>query len=256
MLIDTHCHLFMEPLCGDIDGVLKRAVLQGVSAVIVPAVETGSWKRVSELSEYQAVFPALGLHPWCADEKLDTGLLGNLLVETGSVAVGEIGLDYKIENPDRSTQITVFRMQLDIASEFGLPVILHCRGAFDEMLSILSENRYNRRIKGVVHAFTRGRQLAERFLDLGFYLAFGGAVTRSRAKRARSAAAAVPLNRIVLETDAPSIGMDGVEPEKMEPAHVARIAESLALLRGISPEEVAFETAGNAMELFNIRESP
>ena len=122
------------------------------------------------------------------------------------------------------------------------------------MLSILSEKKYNRRITGVVHAFTRGTQLAERFLDLGFYLAFGGAVTRSRAKRARSAAAAVPLNRIVLETDAPSIGMDGVEPEQMEPAYIARIAEALALLRGIDSEEIASRTAGNSMELFNIRE--
>jgi TatD DNase family protein len=254
MLIDTHCHLFMEPLCGDIDGVLKRAALRGITAIIVPAVETSSWKKVAELSEYPAVYPALGLHPWFADEILDTGLLGKLLIETGSVAVGEIGLDFKIENPDRSTQIIVFRMQLDLAAELGLPVILHCRGAFDEMLSILSQKRYNGRITGVVHAFTRGEQLAERFLKLGFYLAFGGAVTRSRAKRARSAAAAVPLNRIVLETDSPAIGMDGVEPEQMEPAHVARIAESLALLRGISSEEIASRTAENSMELFNIRE--
>ena len=244
----------MEPLCGDIGGVLKRAAQKGVSAIIVPAVETSSWKRVAELSEYPAVYPALGLHPWCADERLDADMLGKLLIETGSVAVGEIGLDYKIENPDRTTQITVFRLQLDLASELGLPVILHCRGAFDEMLSILSETRYNGRITGVVHAYTRGRQLAERFLKLGFYLAFGGALTRLRAKRARSSAAAVPIHRIVLETDSPSIGMDGVEPERMEPAHVARIAETLAQLRGISFEEVTFETERNARELFNIRE--
>ncbi len=254
MLIDTHCHLFMKPLSGDIDGVLKRAAVKGISAIIVPAVETSSWKRVAELSEYPTVYPALGLHPWCADEVLDTGILEKLLVETGSVAVGEIGLDFKIENPDRIAQITVFRIQLDLARELGLPVILHCRGAFDEMLSILSEKKYNGNITGVVHAFTRGIQLAERFLELGFYLAFGGAVTRSRAKRARSSAVGVPLRRIVLETDAPSIGMDGIEPERMEPAHVARIGESLALLRGISIEEVTFETSMNARELFNIRE--
>ncbi len=163
MLIDTHCHLFMEPLCGDIGGVLKRAARKGVSAVIVPAVETSSWKKVAELSEYPAVYPALGLHPWCADEELDKDLLEKLLIETGSVAVGEIGLDSKIENPDRSAQINVFRVQLDLASELGLPVILHCRGAFDDMLSILSERKYNGKIKGVMHAFTRGGQLAERF---------------------------------------------------------------------------------------------
>ncbi len=253
MLIDTHCHLFMKPLCGDIGGVLKRAAQKGVSAIIVPAVETSSWKKIVELSEYPAVYPALGLHPWCADEELDTDLLEKLLIETGSVAVGEIGLDSKIENPDRSTQIAIFRVQLDLASELGLPVILHCRGAFDDMLSILSERKYNGKIKGVIHAFTRGGQLAERFLELGYFLAFGGALTRSRAKRARSSAAAVPISSIILETDAPSIGMDGIEPEQMEPAHVARIAESLALLRGIGLAEVSRETSRNARELFNIR---
>ncbi len=253
MLIDTHCHLFMKPLCGDIGGVLKRAAQKGVSAIIVPAVETSSWREIAELSKYPAVYPALGLHPWCADEELDTDLLEKLLIETGSVAVGEIGLDSKIENPDRSTQIAVFRVQLDLASELGLPVILHCRGAFDDMLSILSERKYNGKIKGVMHAFTRGGQLAERFLELGYILAFGGALTRSRAKRARSSAAAVPISSIILETDAPSIGMDGIEPEQMEPAHVARIAESLALLRGIGLAEVSRETSRNARELFNIR---
>lgn len=253
MLIDTHCHLFMEPLSGDIDGVLKRAAAKGISAIIVPAVETSSWKSVAELSEYPAIYSALGLHPWCADEGLDMGLLRKLIIETGSVAVGEIGLDFKIENPDRITQIAVFRTQLDLAAELDLPVILHCRGAFDDMLSILSEKKYNGRIKGVVHAFTRGIQLAERFLGLGFNIAFGGAVTRPRAKRARSSAAAVPIRRIVLETDAPSIGMDGIESERMEPAHVAGIGESLALIRGISLEEVSRETSRNAQELFNIR---
>ncbi|MCD4700606.1 MAG: TatD family hydrolase [Candidatus Aegiribacteria sp.] len=252
MLTDTHCHLFMKPLCGDIDGVLKRAAAKGISAIIVPAVEIDSWKRVAELSENPAVYPALGLHPWCADEKLDTSMLGQLLVETGSVAVGEIGLDFIIDKPDRIIQISVFRVQLDLAAELGLPVILHCRGAFDEMLSILSEKKYKGHITGVVHAFTRGVQLAERFLDLGFYLAFGGAVTRSRAKRARRSAATIPLFRIVLETDAPSIGMDGIEPERMEPEHVAEIGEALALLRGISFKEVAMQTASNVRELFGI----
>ncbi|MCK4807575.1 MAG: TatD family hydrolase [Candidatus Aegiribacteria sp.] len=252
MLIDTHCHLFMKPLCGDIDGVLKRAAAKGISAIIVPAVETGSWKSVAELSEYPSVYPALGLHPWCADEKLDTGMLGKLLIETGSVAVGEIGLDFKIDKPDRITQITVFRIQLDLAAELVLPVILHCRGAFDEMLSILSEKKYKGHITGVVHAFTRGVQLAERFLDLGFYIAFGGAVTRPRAKRARKSATNVPLDRILLETDAPSIGIDGIEPERVEPAHVAGIGESLAMLRGISFKEVAEQTTSNVRELFGI----
>lgn len=252
MLIDTHCHLFMDPLYSDVEGVLARALKSGVKGMVVPSVEVESWEKVRELAVNKMVFPALGLHPWCADEKLDTGTLEKTLIETASVAIGEIGLDFKIENPDRNTQIAIFRTQLNLAAELDLPVILHCRGAFDEMLFILSEKQYNGRIKGVVHAFTRGPQLAERFLELGFYLAFGGGVTRSRAKRARKSAASVPLNRILLETDAPSIGMDGIEAEFVEPADVARVCSSLAQLRGISLEEAARATTDNARDLFGI----
>ncbi len=252
MLIDTHCHLFMDPLYSNVEGVLTRALQNGVRGMVVPSVEVGSWEKVRELADNKMVFPALGLHPWYADEKLDIGMLEKLLIETDSVAIGEIGLDFKIENPIKTVQITVFRTQLDLAAELDLPVILHCRGAFDEMLSILSEKEYDGRIKGVIHAFTRGPQLAKRFLELGFYLAFGGGVTRPRAKRARKSAANVPLNRILLETDAPSIGMDGIEPERVEPADVAKVAKSLALLRGVSFEEVAVNTTSNARKLFGI----
>lgn len=252
MLIDTHCHLFMDPLYSNVEGVLTRAFKNGVRGMVVPSVELESWEKVRELADNKMVFPALGLHPWYADEKLDTGTLEKLLIETDSVAIGEIGLDFKIENPDRTIQIAVFRTQLNLAAELDLPVIIHCRGAFDEMLSILSENEYDGRLKGVIHAFTRGPQLAERFLELGFYLAFGGGVTRPRAKRARKSAASVPLNRILLETDAPSIGMDGVEPERVEPADVERVCSSLAQLRGITFEEAARATTANARELFGI----
>jgi len=251
MLIDTHSHLFMEPLCQDIEGVLKRADDKRVSAIIVPAVDTASWNKVAGLSEYPAIHSALGLHPWCADEELDPDILKKLLLETASVAIGEAGLDFKIENPDRNTQIDVFRVQLDLAAELELPIILHCRGAFEEMLSILSE--YAGRITGVVHAFTRGMQLADRFIELGFYLAFGGTLTRPGAKRARNSAAGVPLDKILLETDAPSIGMENVSPDKVEPADVARVCDSLARLRGIAFEKAARATTGNAVNLFGLR---
>jgi len=254
MLIDTHCHLFMEPLSMDIEGVLQRASMKGVSEIVVPAVEVSSWERIRHLSEHPSVHPALGLHPWCMDEQLDIHLLSELLIDTGSVAVGEIGLDFKIDSPGRTRQVEVFRSQLDLALEQDLPVILHCRGAFEEMLSILSETGYRGKVTGVVHAFTRGPQLAARFLDLGFYLAFGGAVTRPGAKRARSTAAVVPLDRILIETDAPSIGMDGIDPENVEPSNVAEVALALAELRGMSFDEVSAVTSRNAMDLFGIND--
>ncbi len=249
---DTHCHLFIEPLRGDTEGILHRAREAGVTRLIVPSVDTESWDQVKALAGKPEIYPALGIHPWSADEELDTQNLENELTITSSVAVGEIGLDFKVETPDRNTQIRVFRQQLDIALELDLPVILHCRGAFEEMLSILSEDGYRANIRGVVLAFSSGTQLARRFLDLGFFLAFGGAVTRLRARRARKSSVFAPSDRMLLETDAPSIGMDGLAPGEVEPAHVIKVAGAIAELRGTTAEDIAWITWTNACRLFGI----
>lgn len=250
---DTHCHLFMDPLRGDSKGVLHRARAAGVTRLIVPSVEAGSWDQVKALVvKRPGIYPALGIHPWYADEKLDTQYLENELTVSLSVAVGEIGLDFKIERPDRDTQKGIFRQQLDVALKLDLPVILHCRGAFEEILSILSEDSYKGNISGVVHAFSRGTLLARRFLDLGFFLAFGGAVTRPRARRARKSAVFAPSDRILLETDAPSIGMEGIDQGEVEPAHVTRVAHVIAELRETSVEDIAGITLANACKLFGI----
>lgn len=249
---DTHCHLYMNPLCEDTERILHRAGAAGVIRMIVPCVDTESWDQVKALAEKPGIFPALGIHPWSADEELDSNILENELFVSSSVAVGEIGLDFKVETPDRNTQIRIFRKQLDVALELDLPVILHCRGAFDEILSILSEDSYRGTIRGVVHAFSRGRQLARRFLDLGFFLAFGGAVTRPRAVRARKSSVYTPSDRMLLETDAPSIGMDGLVPGEVEPSHLVKVAEAIALLRGTTVEDIAGITWINACKLFRI----
>ena len=251
-LIDSHCHLFMEPLSRDIPGVLSRAEEKRVSGIVVPAVDEDSWAAVALLSETPGVFAALGVHPWFITDDPGLDRLENRLKESHSVAIGEIGLDYKIDSPGRAIQMKVFRRQLDLALEMDLPVILHCRGAYDDMLDLLSEDRYKNSLRGVIHAYSRGPQLAERFLELGFYIAFGGVLTRPRAIRAARTAGKVPINRILLETDAPSIGMDGLEPENVEPAHVYRVAEALAELRGVPLATVAERTAENTEKLFGI----
>lgn len=251
MLVDTHCHLFMDPLRRDVEGVLRRAAGSGVRRVVVPAFDLESWEQVIELAEHPSVFPALGLHPWMADQDLDTARLRELLEKCGAVAIGEIGLDTKVD-VSMEVQMDVFLRQLELALEIDLPVILHCRGAFEEMASIMGGERFRGRLRGVLHAFTRSTELAERFVDLGLYLAFGGAVTRPGAKRARTSAAAAPADRILLETDAPSIGMDGLEPDQVEPAHVLSVARSLAELRGVAVEDVALQTTRNAERLFGL----
>ena len=249
---DTHCHLYMDPLCGDTEGILHRAREAGVTRLIIPSIDTESWDQVKALADKPEIYPALGIHPWSADEGLDIQNLENELTLSSSVAVGEIGLDFKVESPDRETQIRIFRQQMDVALELDLPVILHCRGAFEEILSILSEDSYRGNIRGVVHAFSRGTQLARQFLDLGFFLAFGGAVTRPRARRARKSSVYIPSDRMLLETDAPSIGMDGLAPDEVEPAHVVKVAGVIAELRGTTIEDIAGITWTNACELFGI----
>lgn len=250
-LVDTHCHLFMEPLGRDVAPPLQRARAAGVDRVIVPAYDEASWAEVAALADEDGVFVAYGLHPWVAVDDLNTERLATLLGGPSVVAVGEIGLDFALSGLDRQRQVYVLSRQLELARDLDLPVILHCRKAFDELVKVLQ--RHGSTLRGVVHAYTRGPTLARQLTEqLGLHLAFGGAITRPRATRARRSAEVVDLDRVMLETDAPSIGLDGVDPEDTEPRHVAPVAAALAALRGLEVDEVAVVTTRNAEALFGL----
>ncbi len=256
-LIDTHCHLNMPPLSDDTDGVLTRAADIGVMQVIVPAYDEGAWPEVAALALRPNVFAAFGMHPWVAHEVPPGGPLADFqkrlatqLTSFSTVAIGEIGLDTKIQDCGLPEQLPVLEAQLALAVDLDLPVILHCRGAFEELLTAV--NKHRGQLRGVLHAYSRGPELAERFIAAGLHIAFGGAVTRDRAKRVRSAAASLPLDKIVLETDAPSIGLDGVLPEDTEPGHVCDIAQAVADIRNEPIETIAEVTTANACRLFNL----
>jgi TatD DNase family protein len=250
-LVDTHCHLTEPPLLDDLDGVLARASAAGVDEVVVPAYDTASWATVAEVAaSHPGLHPAYGLHPWVADEELCADELELLLRTGGAVAVGEIGLDFKLETFDRERQLEVLHRQLALAVDLGLPVLLHCRGAFPELTEAVA--RFVPRLEGIVHAYSRGPEPALRFVELGLHIAFGGALTRANARRARRTASVVPLDRVVLETDAPSIGLDGVPPEAAEPRHVRQVAAALADLRGEALETVAAVTTATAHDLFRL----
>ena len=252
-LVDSHCHLDQPPLAGDLAAVLGRAASQGVEHIVVPAVGRSTWRCLDGLSAGPvALHRAYGIHPWCSREGLDPGSLAARL-ERGAVAVGEIGLDFKIDAVDRDLQISVFETQVALAVDLDLPVILHCRGAFNELADILE--RFTPRLRGVLHAFTRPPELARRFLRLGLHLGIGGAVTRPNARRTRATAAEIPLERILLETDAPSIGLDGVAPEDTEPRHIRDIAVALAALRDDDLGHIAEVTTANAVRLFGLDEA-
>jgi TatD DNase family protein len=250
-LIDTHCHLNFSPLGDDLDGVLARARRAGVDRVVVPAYDAETWQPIAELAAAHpgTIYPAYGLHPWASDQPLDHDRLAALLAADDAVALGEVGLDARVDSPPLDTQIPVLTSQLELAHDLGKPVILHCRGAFEELLAVLG--RFDPPLRGVMHAWSRPAELALRFVGAGLHLGLGGAVTRRRA-RVRRAVTELPLDRVVLETDAPSIGLDDVRPENVEPRHVADIARALAELRGEPPQRIADVTTGNAEAVFRL----
>ncbi len=249
-LIDTHVHLDFPKLRDDLPAVLARANEAGIGGFVLPAYDTTGWDAVASIAaDHEDVFPAFGLHPWEAHRDFEIDGLRERLLTSDAVAVGEIGLDTKIDAPDLETQLSVFRAQLRLARALDLPVILHCRGVFDVFVDVIAEVGP---VRGVVHAFSRGPELAKRFLDLGLYLGLGGAITRPGAKKPRRSAVVAPLERIVLETDAPGLGMDGVPNGENEPANVRAVAASLAELRNTTIEEIADRTTRNAHELFRL----
>ncbi len=267
ILVDTHCHLNMPPLGDDPGAVLARAAATGVMQVIIPAYDLASWNPIISLAAtYPEVHAALGLHPWVAFEELSPnphtcGVFAiqdhlAVAIKTAAqpiVAVGEIGLDTKVSPADGYADLPkqqeVLAAQLALAVDLDLPVILHCRGAFEELLAEV--NRHGGKLRGVMHAYSRGIELAERIITAGLHLGLGGAATREKA-RVHKALARLPLDRIVLETDAPSIGLDGVLPEQTEPRHVRDIAAVIATARGEPVELIAEVTTSNAHALFRL----
>jgi len=255
VLIDTHCHLDATEFDGDRDAVAEAATIAGVSAIIVPAVHPGNFHAVRQCSErYAACYPAYGVHPLYVDRvgdeffpQLRRHLEAELAGTHPPVAIGEIGLDFFVPGIDAARQEAIFVEQLRMARDFDLPVLLHVRRAVDAVLKQL------RRIgvrNGIAHAFNGSRQQADEFTRLGFRLGFGGAMTFPRATRLRQLAATLPIEAIVLETDAPDIPPAWIAGQRNQPGELPRIAAELAGLRGQDLGTVASATTRNALMLF------
>lgn len=260
-LIDSHCHLDAAEFDPDRDQVVERARLAGVAAMVLPAVERANFDAVLDMGrQYPACFPALGIHPMYVDRAApeDLATLAGLLVAHRPVAVGEIGLDYFAEVHDAERQAFFFVEQLKLAREFDLPVLLHVRRAQDDVL------KYLRRIRvrgGIAHAFNGSYQQAKAFIDLGFKLGFGGAMTWPRALRIRELAAMLPIESIVLETDAPDIPPEWLgRTGRNAPEQLPEIARTLAALRGGEVAEMIDTTTQNVIavlpELHQLCTSP
>ncbi|MBU1689702.1 MAG: TatD family hydrolase [Gammaproteobacteria bacterium] len=246
MLIDTHCHLDAAEFDADRDDVAARAHAAGVEAIVVPGVErAGFAKLLATCARYPGCVPALGIHPMYVDgaQPEDLTTLREMIVMHHPVAIGEIGLDFFVPDYDRERQEFYFTEQLKIAREFDLPVLLHIRRAQDTVLKFL---RLAKVKGGIAHAFNGSHQQAEEFIKLGFKLGFGGAMTYDRATKLRELAATLPLDSIVLETDAPDIPPAFIGKARNSPEYLPRIAETLAELRGMPVAEVVEATTANA----------
>lgn len=245
-MIDTHIHLDAIEFDGDREEVVAAARAAGVSGFVVPAVDVASFARVRALADARDdVFCAFGIHPLYVAQACDSDLtaLEAELAKGGAVAVGEIGLDYFVTDIDPALQERYFVAQLDLARRFGLPVILHVRRAVDP---ILKHVRRAGLPGGIAHAFNGSRQQAEAFISLGFKLGFGGAMSFDGSRRIRQLAAELPLESIVLETDAPDIPPMWARGGRNEPGNMAHFARILAELRGMAVEEVVAATSRNA----------
>jgi TatD DNase family protein len=255
MWIDTHCHLDAHEFGADALGVARRAGQAGVSMIVIPAVERGNFGIVAELAQaLPNASYALGIHPICVpnarDEDLDLlrEAVAAAMDDPNFVAIGEIGLDFFIpmlcEPAMRDKQERFFREQLRIARDFGLPVLTHVRRSQDQVLKHLRQIRPPR---GIAHAFNGSFQQARNYIDLGFHLGFGGAMTFTRALQIRRLATELPLESIVLETDAPDISPVWVHPARNSPEHLPAIGAALAELRGVTEYEVQAAARRNAM---------
>jgi len=251
-LIDTHCHLAAAAFADDRDAVAAAAQAAGVSAIVVPAVDLASFTAVRDCCRrFSGCAAAYGIHPLFIRHASEDDLAvvrewscGGLGAPAMPVAVGEIGLDLFIDDPDFARQERFFVEQLRIARAADLPVLLHVRRAIDQVLSHLRRVRVR---GGIAHAFNGSRQQADELVKLGFKLGFGGAVTHPRATRIRTLAALLPLTSVVLETDAPDMPPAWLAGCRNSPDQLPGINATLAELRSMEPTELASETSANAL---------
>ena len=256
MLIDTHCHLDAPEFNADRALVAQSAYTAGVSHIVVPAVDRNNFGLVTELADTHAHCAyALGIHPLFVPgsrsddiQILSDTLEQQLTSHKPPVAIGEIGLDFFVEGYDRERQEFFFVEQLKLAQKFELPVILHVRRSVDIILKHL--RRFKLKRAGIAHAYNGSHQQAQVFIDLGFKLGFGGAMTYSRALHIRELASVLPLESIVLETDAPDIPPEWLGHHgRNTPDQLTRIASTLAGLRGVETAEIAHATTVNALQV-------
>ncbi|QNQ11286.1 TatD family hydrolase [Sphingomonas alpina] len=253
MLADSHCHLNYKGLAEDQAGVLERARARGVTAMLNIATRESEWDDVLATAEREAdVWATVGIHPHEADQHahIDTAKLVDRARHPRVVGIGESGLDYYYDHSDRERQQISFRAHIAAARETGLPIVVHTRDAEEDTAAILRDELGKGAYPGVIHCFTASGAFADIALDLGFMISISGIVTFKNAKDLQETAARLPLDRLLIETDAPFLAPVPHRGRTGEPAFVADTAQFLANLRGETVEQLTEATARNFHRLF------
>ncbi len=252
-LFDTHCHFNNVIFDKDRDALLSLANQVGVKGMLLPGTTKESWRKIRQLSSlHKNLYCALGLHPFFIEQHQKNDLRSlELAVATPPIsAIGEIGLDFQIKDLDKQKQIVYFRSQLQIANVAHLPVVLHVRKAHDEVLKHL--RIINFRFGGFVHAFNGSMEQAKKYIEMGFKLGFGGAMTFPRAVKLRNLASELPLNSIVIETDAPDMKPITCQGDRNTPVHLVDNFKTLCELRHETPSIISQQTTENACQILDI----
>jgi TatD DNase family protein len=252
MLIDSHCHLDAPEFDADRTQVLTRARAAGVEVQIVPAVSAAGFEKLAQLvAREPGLHAAFGLHPMYLPEHRPQHLAAvRARLEGGeAIAVGECGLDFFVEGLDPALQREYFVAQVELAREFQLPLVLHARRAVDELIATL---RRIGQVSGVVHSFSGSEEQARQLWKLGFCLGIGGPVTFERAQRLRRIVSSMPIEFLLLETDAPDQPDQWHRGHRNEPAHLLAVAQTIAELRGTTLTELAASTSANARRVFHL----
>lgn len=255
--IDTHCHFDFPVFYNDIANSLSLAHQAQVKKIIIPAVARWNFDVVTELSnEYPQLYSALGLHPLYIETHTEQHLIEleqKLKIEPRCVAIGEIGLDDYMDNPQPEKQERFLIAQLKLAAKFDLPVILHSRKTHDKLSALL--RRYDVPRKGVVHGFAGSQQQAEKFIQQGYFIGVGGTITYERAQKTRRAMASLPLESLLLETDAPDMPVSGFQGEPNRPERIQYVFSQLCELRQEPSEVIAQQLYFNSLQLFRLKDN-
>jgi len=255
--VDSHCHLNYEDFKGDVDAIIKNARMQGIKTMLTICTNLSDIDGLKKIAESDPeIYASVGIHPHDAEptlaevseEELIKWILSHAKHEK-VIGIGECGLDYYYDNSPRKEQQKVFIAQLKAAQENDLPVIVHTRSANEDTISILKE--YGKGVRGVIHCFSETQWLADQALDLGFYISLSGILTFSKAQSIRDTVKTVPLDRLLLETDAPFLAPVPMRGKRNEPAFLIHTAEVMAELKEVELPELSKITTDNFYTLFN-----